>query len=186
MKKKPRKPDEVDKIAKDYGWMLDRDQLASLTARVAALEGKANPEPSNDPDIIKALSEERERLWDVIRWALGESGEFHPRQPGEGPYWWRKEMRRRLGAKAAGTKPPLPQPTAEVAHPPEPVVGMVYRLANTTNGRRWKWHGNGVASHSWNGNTWGPISSMLGESVRSFVRSGELVPVPGYKVEVQS
>jgi hypothetical protein len=37
-------------------------------------------------------------LQDVLRWTLGEGGEFRPREAGEDPFWWRKELRRRLAA----------------------------------------------------------------------------------------
>jgi hypothetical protein len=39
------------------------------------------------------------RLEAAIRWALGESGEFPMREPGQGQYWWRKGLRERAGLK---------------------------------------------------------------------------------------
>ena len=33
-KKKTRKPDAVDKIAADYGWMLDREQKRAFASRI--------------------------------------------------------------------------------------------------------------------------------------------------------
>lgn len=32
---------------------------------------------------------------DLIKWLLGENGEFPIRQEGQGLYWWRKELRKR-------------------------------------------------------------------------------------------
>ena len=37
------------------------------------------------------------KLERAIRWALGEIGEFPPREEGRGAYWWRTELRRRAG-----------------------------------------------------------------------------------------
>lgn len=49
-------------------------------------------------DAIVALKSEREdRLESAIRWALGETDEFPPREEGQGAYWWRKELRERSG-----------------------------------------------------------------------------------------
>ena len=39
---------------------------------------------------------EIERLRAGITWALGYT-DFRPRKPGEGAYWWRKELRERAG-----------------------------------------------------------------------------------------
>lgn len=40
-------------------------------------------------------------LTEAIRWALGEVDEFPERQDGQGPYWWRAELRRRAALAAA-------------------------------------------------------------------------------------
>lgn len=37
------------------------------------------------------------QLENAIRWALGENGDFPPREEGQGAYWWRTELRRRAG-----------------------------------------------------------------------------------------
>lgn len=57
---------------------------------------------------LTALEQERDRLRDIILWALGERGEFllPPERVRGKPYphyWWRTEMRRRLDAALAGT-----------------------------------------------------------------------------------
>lgn len=41
-----------------------------------------------------------ERLEGAVRWALGESGHFEKRAKGDGPYWWRRELRRRAALTA--------------------------------------------------------------------------------------
>ena len=43
----------------------------------------------------RILAAELNRLHDVIRWALGENGDFAQRPEGKGAYWWRTELRRR-------------------------------------------------------------------------------------------
>jgi hypothetical protein len=48
---------------------------------------------------------ERDALRAAVEWALGEVGEFPPRKPGEGAYYWRTELRRR----AASSAPAEPQ-----------------------------------------------------------------------------
>lgn len=42
------------------------------------------------------LRKENKRLRDAIVWALGYT-DFRGREPGEGAYWWRKELRARTG-----------------------------------------------------------------------------------------
>jgi hypothetical protein len=46
-------------------------------------------------DRAKKAEAEVARLKDVIRWALGEVGEFPPRQEAEGTYYWRRALRER-------------------------------------------------------------------------------------------
>lgn len=54
---------------------------------------------------IAALTREpNQRLQDAIAWALGAKDDFQPRQDGDGPYWWRKELAERAGAKWDGDK----------------------------------------------------------------------------------
>lgn len=47
--------------------------------------------------------EKAERYASAIRWALGENGRFNDRRDGDGPFWWRTELRRR--AALIGDKP---------------------------------------------------------------------------------
>ena len=35
------------------------------------------------------------RYKDALHWALGENGDFRPRDDSEAAYWWRKELRTR-------------------------------------------------------------------------------------------
>lgn len=58
-----------------------------------------------------AMREERDRLarlveglTNAIRWALGEIDDFPPRNPGQGAYWWRTELRRRTALAAAASE----------------------------------------------------------------------------------
>lgn len=44
------------------------------------------------------------KLQDAITWALGAGDDFRPRRDGDGPYWWRKELAERAGAKWDGEK----------------------------------------------------------------------------------
>lgn len=44
---------------------------------------------------VRELIERIARLEGAIRWANGEVDEFPERKPGEGAYWWRKELTRR-------------------------------------------------------------------------------------------
>lgn len=58
-----------------------------------------------------ARPEEVERLREAIAWALGEVGDFRHREPGEGAYWWRTELRRRaLSADSERTASPSATP----------------------------------------------------------------------------
>jgi hypothetical protein len=51
-------------------------------------------------DTIQALQSEVERLKGVILWADGQNGEWPERKPGEGAYYWRKELMRRAALEA--------------------------------------------------------------------------------------
>lgn len=42
------------------------------------------------------------KLMAAIRWALGET-DFRPREPGEGPYYWRRELAARAGLEWNGS-----------------------------------------------------------------------------------
>jgi hypothetical protein len=55
-------------------------------------------------DLIHRRDADLARLQDAITWAMGAhpTDEFRPREPGEGAYWWRKELRER--ATPAGTE----------------------------------------------------------------------------------
>ena len=50
-----------------------------------------------------AILQEKNMLKGAVEWALGEGRDFPfpPRQPGEGPYWWRKELRRLTGLRGS-------------------------------------------------------------------------------------
>ncbi len=206
------RPRECLGIDSTDGYPYRDEMVHSLLSALAAFRAKevrplghvhVAPQSATDGEVIKSLMEERERLWDVISWALGENGEFPTRQPGEGAYWWRKEMSRRLGAKG-DTKPPLPSTTSEVAHPPEPVrvayalgdlppgdtppsppepvVGVVYMRKNANDTARWMCCGPlGWMFTPKTGSDWYPHdrASSVAASCESCIRSGKLVPVTG-------
>jgi hypothetical protein len=54
-------------------------------------------------DQIARLAAERDRLKAALEWALGERDNFQTRKVGDGPYWWRIELRHR-----AALNPPKP------------------------------------------------------------------------------
>ena len=85
-----------------------------------------------------------------------------------------------LEAKAAGTNHPLPSPSAEPAHR-EPVVGMVYMWKRLPTHEQVRICPDGVVEFcaiQWR------RSGFTHHDIAQLVASGELVPVPGYKVEV--
>ena len=43
----------------------------------------------------RRLEAENRRMHLAIRWALGEYGDFQRRDPKDGAFWWRNELRRR-------------------------------------------------------------------------------------------
>ena len=47
-----------------------------------------------------------ERYKSAVSWALGSNGDFAARKEGEGAYWWRRELMRRIA-------PPSPEATQE-------------------------------------------------------------------------
>ena len=86
------------------------DPLGRVRYRVTA-KGKTitqcyyagdDPHAEYDARLIASaptLRDERDRLARAIVWALGYT-DFRAREPGEGPYWWRIELR--LRAKLTG------------------------------------------------------------------------------------
>jgi hypothetical protein len=64
------------------------------------------PAPSPQP----AGAEQRVReLEEAVLWALGEAGDFPPREEGQGAYWWRPELRKRaFGASRPAAPSPEP------------------------------------------------------------------------------
>lgn len=72
------------------------------------------PESSSvSPNVAGASEEEKEtpneNMRAAILWALGEFGDFRPRELGEGAYWWRRELRQRAALTSSlATKPQAP------------------------------------------------------------------------------
>lgn len=69
---------------------------------IAAHEANANLLSSSHELLRIATAQQAEltRLREAIFWALGVNGEFPPREDGDGPYWWRMELRKRAGISA--------------------------------------------------------------------------------------
>lgn len=51
------------------------------------------------------VAREREEYDAIFRWLFGEEGEFPERQPGQGAYYWRSQLRKRLEAIRARRTP---------------------------------------------------------------------------------
>lgn len=69
------------------------DRIEALEAEVERWRSAAANASANE-----AAAEARaERLREAILWALGQIGEWPERKPGEGAFYWRKELRRRAG-----------------------------------------------------------------------------------------
>lgn len=90
-------------------YVLYTDHIAALAAKdaaISALKGAVHAdvaEFTRDSEQIRVLRE-------AIAWALGENDDFRAREPGEGAYWWRKELRERaaLASTAPVAEEPLP------------------------------------------------------------------------------
>ena len=52
---------------------------------------------------LEKAQADAERYESAIRWALGEGGEFPPREEVQGRYWWRTELRRRAALASVPT-----------------------------------------------------------------------------------
>ena len=55
--------------------------------------------------ITAAVEKERAEYDAIFRWLFGEEGEFPERQPGQGAYYWRSQLRKRLEAIRARRTP---------------------------------------------------------------------------------
>lgn len=71
---------------------LAAQTIAALDARLASLTAEQG-----------RAARDAERYEAAIRWALGETDEFPYREGGQGPYWWRTELRRRATLRGAPT-----------------------------------------------------------------------------------
>lgn len=89
--------------------------------RANGLRDRALIESAEEKNIIELqgedlvqLQDQNDRLRAAVDWALGCNGDFRPREPGEGAYWWRKELKERTRAL---------QPAAPAA-PADPLAGI--------------------------------------------------------------
>ena len=76
------------------GWVL-RYEGDIEAAYEAALAHDAACERNPHLQRARRLEAENQRMHLAIRWALGEYGEFQLRDPTDGAFWWRNELRRR-------------------------------------------------------------------------------------------
>lgn len=83
---------------------LDRAIGAAVLAALARERGEAIDTAGEMLgkllDENTALRERGDRLKEAILWALGRRDEFPPRQPGQGAYWWRRELGKRADLDA--------------------------------------------------------------------------------------
>jgi hypothetical protein len=86
--------------------MRNRMNICELCGHDSSEDGVLAHREQGDGERIKQLE-------NAIRWALGEIDDFPERHHGDGPYWWRNELRRR----AAGDVPYM-----LAAHPPVPAA----------------------------------------------------------------
>ncbi len=77
-----------------------RAEVAAKDAEIARLKAEVI-DWKQGSDVEARLHDEARaevgRLKDAVRWALGENGNFSPRERGQGAYWWRSSLRRRAG-----------------------------------------------------------------------------------------
>jgi hypothetical protein len=113
---------EVADILDSFAAMEDeegRRHAADWTRRIAANARAALAAP---PSGTARGEDAAERYEKAILWALGyevdEHG-FRPREPGEGAYWWRKELMERAAIPALSPAP-APRPLAETPREPIP------------------------------------------------------------------
>ncbi len=86
--------DEPERDAQRYDAEM-HDTIRSLRAEVEQLKAQLADEKRQ----LAAAEAQLAALRDIIRWALGEEGEFPPSQDGSTRgYWWRTEMRQRFRA----------------------------------------------------------------------------------------
>lgn len=70
------------------------------------------------------------------------------------------------------------EPFVKPPAPPEPVVGVVYRMADAPgDARRWKWLGDGKVEFSWGDGKWSTRHHVTASEVADCIRTGDLVPV---------
>ena len=89
---------------------------AAALARIAELEAERAVlmrEIGKHAEARGEMEAENARLASAIRWALGEGDDFRPREPGEGGYWWRHELRDRAVLANESGPPPRSETTGQ-------------------------------------------------------------------------
>ncbi len=189
--------------------------ISDLTARVAALEGKAKArrllgemqKPSEDLKVQPSPDRRQACTWtgcycDKNRgeaflkhgsgyfngWTTDDKGRtWAIVEHGKSSSLYRGQCGFMDPGRVTFLRTPMDKPdpsSIDSTHPPEPVVGMAYMEAKMPNDcRRWRWLGDGLAEMYFGSGLWGPPSEALGTDIERAIRSGHLVPVPGYRVE---
>ena len=73
-------------------------RLAEADAHLASLQNRYEQVTAENVALSERMAEaeaRRDQIREAILWALGERDEFPTREPGQGAYWWRTELRRR-------------------------------------------------------------------------------------------
>lgn len=77
-----------------------RDEAREDCARILGERDDARSDEAAQANRAEAAEAQVERLKGVILWADGQNGEWPERKPGEGAYYWRKELMRRAALEA--------------------------------------------------------------------------------------
>lgn len=72
---------------------VSRDAGDELAVLIRRLNGSMDEIKKWEAELQRELAKRNEGL---LKWLLGESGEFPARKQGEGQFWWRSELRKRM------------------------------------------------------------------------------------------
>lgn len=75
----------------DPGLLCDPVYIRNIHALYASPPPAASV-PTGEEDAARTAKYRR-----ALEWALGVGGEIHPREKGEGSWWWRKQLTKMLG-----------------------------------------------------------------------------------------
>lgn len=84
---------EIERLRCELARALEA--VESRDATLAALRVEEQPAYLRLERELAEAEAQRDQMREAILWALGERDEFPTREPGQGAYWWRTELRRR-------------------------------------------------------------------------------------------